>query len=265
MKLTTTLFTLLCLFRVSQTFAFTLSTSNGAAFNIDGVDEIRINVEDGGGTCNLGLTPNEILDMALVAADRFWNRAPTSALKLGRGDVVNVASFESADLCSPDSPCTPTATFKHSMGLLIGCNENTSNFPTNSILGLSVPTVLNGKNIQTANVLLNGTSGSRFLSLSYDEQIATIAHEMGHALGLGHSPVNDSLMYYQSVPVRNDLGADDINGISYLYPKTQVVDLNCGSLPFDPRQGPKPPGGGLAILLGAAMLYSLYKRSKHSA
>ncbi len=252
------------LFSLSAQAAFTLSTSNGAAFAADRAKELRVNVEDGGGTCNLGLTPTELLDMAVVAAERFWNRAPTSSLKIVRGDVVDVAGFESDDLCSPDSPCTPSATFMHSQGLLLGCNENASNFSTTTILGLSVPTVLNGKTIESAAVLFNGRSGSRFLSLTYDEQVATIAHEMGHALGLGHATSNDSLMFYQTVPTRSDLGADDINGISYLYPKTQVVDLNCGSMPVIPGQGGKPPKGGLALLLALVLLASLYKRSKHS-
>lgn len=258
--------TLLLTLSTSKAFAaFTLSTSNGAAFSSDSAKELRVNVEDGGGTCNLGLTPTELLDMAVVAAERFWNRAPTSALKIVRGGVVDVTGFESDDLCSPDSPCTPTATFKHSHGLLLGCNENASNFSSSGILGLSVPTVLNGKTIESASVLFNGRSGSRFLSLSYDEQVATVAHEIGHALGLGHATNNDSLMFYQTVPTRSDLGADDINGISYLYPKTQVVDLNCGSIPFIPGENGKPPRGGLALLLALVMLASLYKRSKHSA
>ncbi len=245
--------------------AFTLSTSNGAAFSKESASELKVNVEDGGGTCNLGLTPNELLDMAVVAAERFWNRAPTSNLKIVRGEVVDVSGFESDDLCSPDSPCTPTATFQHTHGLLLGCNENVSNFTNTAILGLSVPTVLSGKTIQSASVLFNGRAGSRFLTLTYDEQVATIAHEVGHALGLGHATSNDSLMYYQTVPTRNDLGADDIRGISYLYPKTQVVDLNCGSLAYLPGSDGKPPKGGLAILLALVMLVSIYKRSRHSA
>lgn len=255
--------TFILLLSTSAQAAFTLNTSNGAAFNAD--NEIRVNVEDGGGTCNLGLTPTELLDMAVVAADRFWNRAPTSSLKIVRGEVVDVAGFESDDLCSPDSPCTVTSTFKHGRGLLLGCNENASNFSNSSILGLSVPTVLNGKTIESASVLFNGRSGSRFLTLTYDEQVATIAHEMGHGLGLGHSTGSDSLMYYQTVPTRSDLGSDDIKGISYLYPKTQVVDLNCGSIALLPGDQSKPPRGGLAVLLGLVMLISLYKRSKQSA
>lgn len=261
------LFTLALILLTSKSaYSFTLSTSNGAAFDIDGGKEVVINVEDGGGSCDLGLTPNELLDLSVDAANKFWNRAPTSGLKITRGTVVDVANFHSDDLCSPDSPCSPTNTFKHSHQLLIGCNENTSNFPSNVILGLTVPTQLNGKKIQSAAVLLNGRPGSAFLTMTYDNQRAVVAHEMGHALGLGHSPVTDSLMYYQSVPTRESLGEDDIDGITYLYPKTQVVDLNCGSLLwFKDGELPRPPQGGLLALLLAVLTLGIYKRAKHSA
>lgn len=263
LSLLTSLFTMLAM---KNAFGFTLSTSTGAAFDIKKDREVVMNVEDGGGTCNLGLTPSELLDMAAEAANKFWNRAPTSDLKLVRGKVVDVAGFHSDDLCSPDSPCKPTATFKHSKEILIGCNENTSNFPSSTILGLSVPTKLSGKTITAASVLLNGSAGSAFLALNHDEQMAVVAHEVGHALGLGHSPVKDSLMYYQSIPTRVDLGEDDIDGITYLYPKTQVVDMNCGSIAFFNRNNmPKPPSGGFLLVISLALLVALYKRARHSA
>lgn len=261
--LLTTLFILLSF---NSAHAFTLSTSIGAAFDIEDGREVVMNVEDGGGTCDLGLTPTELLDMAQQAANKFWNRAPTTDLKLVRGSVVNVPGFHDDDLCSPDSPCRPTSTFKHSKEILIGCNENTSNFPASTILGLSVPTRLSGKTIKAASVLLNGSAGSAFLGLDHDQQMAVVAHEIGHALGLGHSPVKDSLMYYQSVPTRVDLGEDDIDGITYLYPKTQVVDMNCGSLLFLGRDNmPKPPRGGFLLLITLALFVGLYKRVRHSA
>lgn len=260
------LFVTLLALPLSDALSFTLSTSSGAAFDIESGKEVVVNVEDGGGSCDLGLTPTELLDMAVDAASKFWNRAPTSGLKITRGRVVDVANFHADDLCSPDSPCTPTSTFKHSHQLLIGCNENASNFPSNVILGLTVPTRVSFKKIQSAAVLLNGRAGSVFLTMSYDNQRAVVAHEMGHALGLGHSPVTDSLMYYQSVPTRESLGEDDIDGITYLYPKTQVVDLNCGSFVwFNDGELPRPPQGGLLALLLAALTLGLYKRAKHSA
>ena len=45
-----------------------------------------------------------------------------------------------------------------------------------------------------------------------------MAHEIGHALGLGHSEDNEALMWSTNSGVLDRLSQDDIRGISYLYP-----------------------------------------------
>jgi hypothetical protein len=54
---------------------------------------------------------------------------------------------------------------------------------------------------------------------AYIQDIAT--HELGHALGLGHSSVGDATMYasyYGCSTEQRTLAADDIAGVEYLYP-----------------------------------------------
>ena len=61
----------------------------------------------------------------------------------------------------------------------------------------------------------------------------TLTHEIGHCLGLGHPHVNSrSIMGYTRNSGSISLGADDIAGISYLYPKKEYIseinEFNCG-------------------------------------
>ena len=94
---------------------------------------------------------------------------------------------------------------------------------------MTIPNNYDGVAIKGSLILLNGRHTS-FHDLSDDEKINVIGHEIGHALGLGHSPVEDSLMYYKNIGKRDRLGWDDLDGISYLYPSSQPLNLNCGTV-----------------------------------
>jgi len=67
----------------------------------------------------------------------------------------------------------------------------------------------------------NWVSYESYVSGEYDAQTVW-THELGHALGLGHSTVQGSVMepYYEGS--RRTLHQDDIDGISYLYPAGEV-------------------------------------------
>jgi Zn-dependent protease with chaperone function len=95
-------------------------------------------------------------------------------------------------------------------------------------LAITVPNNISGTKIKGSLIILNDTASTVIDQKSRDELVAIMAHEIGHAIGLGHSPVVDSLMYYSVIPKRRSLGVDDIDGITYLYPKQQPV--SCGQI-----------------------------------
>ena len=200
------------LFFCTSAHAFTLNNSARLAFD---KDEVLVNVA--AGFCSqLGITDEELLAIVSESVERFWNQAPTSQLKLKKGSLVNVAlDFKTANICTTGTNCTPNPTLAVSSDILVSCNNNTTNFTSSAILAVTIPNNISGKNIVGSLVLINDQVTTQVDTKSRDEKISIIAHEIGHAIGLGHSPVTDSLMYYATMSQRTALGRDDIDGISY--------------------------------------------------
>lgn len=243
---------LIFLFTINNTFSFTLNNTAGAAFD---KDEVTINLASHSCT-NIGVTNDEVLSLVAEAVDRFWNDVATSRLILKAGSQVAVSGdFQTGLVCQTGTNCTPTEALKVGSDVLISCNTNTANFSNSvSVLGVTVPNNISGKNIIGSLILINDQAGNSFAGKSRDEKIAILAHEIGHAIGLGHSKFNDQLMHYQSIPSRERLGWDDVNGISYLYPMDQPVDLGCGSIEFVDGNGNGSNGTFLLTFLAAFLL-----------
>lgn len=238
-------------------FGFTLSVSNGAYFQND---EVKVNVMDN--CLNTGVTADGLLSLAVEGVEQFWNKVPTSRLKLVRGSVIaSSAAFRTDAICSSDNPCVPNATLIHTNEVLIACNVNATNFPSTSVIALTVPNNVSGQSIVAATLLINDNASNQFQSKSRAEQISILAHEVGHAIGLGHSPVTDSLMYFQSIESRFRLGWDDIDGVTYLYPTEQPFS-GCGTVDLNqspPSQlGPMLFGFLFAIMIGFAFRKKIF-------
>lgn len=243
---------LLLLSNSLSTYAFTLNNNVGAHFKHNSVSISVVS-----GTCtNIGMSESELLELAVEGGNRFWNRAPTSALVLHRGGVVSAHSdFKTGLLCSSENPCIPNSNLITGHDIVIACNTNLTNF-NNSIesIAASVPVKVEGDAIRTAVILVNDDANNQFQYLSHNEKVSVLAHEMGHSLGLGHSPVRDSLMFYELIPVRERLGGDDIDGISYLYPQKQPKALGCGSIEQVP-----PSNTMASMLLGIAFVVGFFR------
>jgi len=210
---------------IKSSFAFTLNNNFSAAFKTN-----RVNVYVAADTVcpNAGVTAEELSSLVAPAVESFWNKVPTSALRLksaGFADPVGT-DINTDRLCAPtDTDCMDSANaplIPPVNDILIACNSNDENFggPTaTNVLAVTVPNNFSDKYIEGSVILINNFSEA-FSRLSKADKISVIAHEIGHAIGLGHAENdhNEALMYYKTVNLRRSLAQDDMDGISYLYP-----------------------------------------------
>ncbi len=240
--------TFILLIHFSNLFAFTLNNNVNLAFKKE-----KINVNLASGFCtNIGISDDEFLSIIEDAVSDYWNKVPTAKIKLLKGSKKSVsANFQTGLICNSGTNCDPNPALEVDSDILISCNNNATNFPSSSILGVTVPNHSEGSTLLGSLIIINDRADTQFDTKSRDEKVAIIAHEIGHALGLGHSPVKDSLMYYSTVPNRRSLGRDDIDGITYLYPKQQPI--SCGTV-ITENSTPQWP----SLFIGFVLIYLVY-------
>lgn len=151
---------------------------------------------------------------------------------------------------------------------MIACSRELSNFSGSAdVLAVSVPNSFSGRKIKGAMILINDNS-TGFVNLSREDKIGVLAHEIGHAIGLGHALNKnpEALMYYKEVGLRTNLAQDDIDGVTYLYPRQ--IDAcglfgGFGSTINDDRKGP-PFWQMLASLAFMLMVFELIRMLRKS-
>lgn len=199
-------------------YAYRFNTSNGASFS---KSKIKFYVTSNSDCNNAGVSNTELLSIAEDAADKFWNKVPTSNIELKRGGLYETTDglFLTGELCpEQDGVTCPAASVPYINKLIIACNDNTTNFPSNDFIAIGAPTRLSGKKIKGSIVLINDTASTTFAGLSRAEKVSVLGHELGHAVGLGHSNKDEALMYYRNAEKMRRLSQDDMDGITHLYP-----------------------------------------------
>lgn len=242
----------------SKLFAWTQVT-NGDYFDSGNVD-IHIATDD----CSAGgLTTSKYERLIEGAVENYWNEVPTSSINLSvEGISSNISisgdDFDAAIVKAPKN------------SILAGCN--TSAFNPSTDAGTLGAAAISCQGSGCRGILiLNLNSNSGLSTLDDDEIEATIAHEIGHALGLGHSEYKYNLMYYSiSGKYQKWLGMDDVNGISYLYPNESEFDVlgisllgACSSINLDGNGGNSPLIFGLAFLFTLMLGFIRRLRAKH--
>lgn len=256
-------FILIALFISSFSHAWTLNNNFGASFKDD---KVKVYVDAGTTCAGVSLTADELKGMITPAVDDFWNRVPTSSLELkAAGFSDPITTMNHGRLCSPtDDDCItdgendPGGLIPAVKDIVIACNDNIDNFGASNVLAVTIPNKFSGKSIVGAVILIN--DGSTFGTLSKSDQISVIAHEIGHAIGLGHSKETEALMYYRTVDQRKRLGQDDVDGVSYLYPIHGDAYGLCGTVTTTNPPG-NPPLFQMGIAFGLLIaIYELFRR-----
>jgi hypothetical protein len=205
---------LLITFFSFNAYSFTLY-DKGHVFN-----KSKININIAATSCSgAGFTTAQLSSMVTEAIEDYWNAVPTSSLVLKNNGVGSI------DI---DGDSFSSAMTKASMGtILAGCNDDISDFSSPGILGAAV---MDCSGSDCKAVLIMNANNSYLNNMSRAQRVATIAHEIGHAFGLGHSEFTHNLMYYSASGKKQQwLGEDDIDGVSYLYPHDAQIGGLLGS------------------------------------
>lgn len=197
-------------------------------------EDVVVNIAAGGCTAN-GMSNAELSAAIVDVIDSYWNTVAESRLrfKLG-GEVAR----------SINSTASPGE-------VLVGCAPMGMSGPS----GVTYPNESNG----SARLILNGTT---FVPGGYrpDGLIGVLAHEMGHAVGLGHSGDPASVMTYEAHdwgPRAKYLSQDDKDGVVYLYPNEGELGGLIGGCSAIASQGQQRPSSFLAFAIEVTVILFL--------
>lgn len=246
-------FLILILF-ISQAHAWTLINSGISGFQSSSSVKVYITSND---CVNAGITQNEMESLIKDAFETFWNSVPTSALELEFKGTKTVDA-SAADL---NSLLNDHVTDNQ---ILVGCSSSATLFTSANTLAVGSMACLSYSDCRGA-VLLNDTSGTLLSSSSKATILATFAHELGHALGLGHTSVKEALMYYSvGNKTQKKLNQDDIDGITYLYPNEKKLEGLMGACATIDTDNDSKGDFGKSMFVGFSVvsLIALLKRRK---
>jgi predicted Zn-dependent protease len=165
-------------------------------------------------------TMTEAIDDALAV----WNGVPTTSISIQRNSTdtsISVSSFLGGSA---------------SQVPLILCDANFSADVGDSADSVPAATMnVTGSPIVYGGIVLNAqTSAAANISqLTFNQLVITLAHELGHVLGLGHSSDANALMYYSiGNKAQAAVTLDDEDGLTNLYPRDEFRGglLGCGAV-----------------------------------
>lgn len=243
----------------SQVSAFTLNYSPAGGYSFGAWQTKSLNFDFNYANCSI---PSAQVEAAIQDALSVWNGIPSSSLSVKLGSAVATTPTQAK---TPGSSGNP----------IVVCDPNFS--ANTGADGNFVPAAASityadaEHHITNAVLFLNSESGktANISNISVTTLSVIMAHEMGHALGLGHSSDDNALMYYNaSAKTQLSLAKDDVEGMTYLYPRNEFggsAPLGCNSVksirsPFVPTEDKTKSLE--SILECTLLLFILYRLSK---
>ena len=238
---------IITIFYSINSFAWTLMYSDARRYKTSSSVDVYYDNQ----TCaQAGLTASSIQSLTEEAVDTYWNSVATTSLKLNSKSILNTGLGAS-----------PTST--NALNYIAGVSNNSILIVCTDILTsnntLAVGTMTCSGDTCAGAVLLNNKNGTVLASADHETVVATLAHEIGHAVGIGHTSVKGALMYYDATGVTyKSLAQDDIDAVTYLYPNDKSLGGlagACGTVDFDHK---KRRDFLYSLLMGLMLLSSLY-------
>ncbi len=190
------------------------------------------------------------LDLAIAA----WNKTSGTALVVSRPTTESTAT--AADFLAGTTTDVP----------LVVCDQNfaTSNSVDADFIPAATRLSMPTGRIEYGGVLLNAeaSGAAAMANLSAEQIVVTLAHELGHVFGLGHSSASSALMYYSiNDKVSPIVTEDDLDGVAFLYPRNEFSGgmFGCSFVPAKNASMPWPLAVGflgfvwLSVALGRRM------------
>jgi hypothetical protein len=200
----------------SPLFGWTLLTGSLKGWNTKTL-AIGVNTQD----CTLSDGEiHSIVDDAIHA----WNGIPMADLILSRRESTTAVSevLNGTAIDAPVIVCDPS--FESNIG--------SSSVVPGVTLGVQLGS---DYHIVQGGMVLNAQAGAgaEISNFTHDEMVIVVAHELGHALGLGHSGDPQSLMYFSiSGKTKAQITEDDMDGMAFLYPRNEFSGkpLGCAAV-----------------------------------